>query len=91
MRFLTDASYIGSLNGYISDFENTFSFIPSAVGSSSLVYDYYWQYSESVRDYWRLVHFGLSATDGGKAGGFALIVYSAWSHDHASIAGRLAY
>lgn len=91
MRFLTDASYIGSLNGYISDFENTFSFIPSAVGSSSLVYDYYWQYSESVRDYWRLVSFGTTALYGGQAGSFALNVNSAWSNANATIAGRLSY
>lgn len=91
MRFLTNASYIGTSGGYISEFEETVGFIPSAVGSSSLVRDYYWQYSESGRDFWRVFLFGASAARGGSAGGFALYADNAWSHAGSSIAGRLAY
>jgi len=91
MRFLTNASYIGTTAGYISDFEETFGFIPSAVGSASLVHDYYWQYSKSSRDYWRVVLFGASADVGGQAGGFTLLVNNIWSAALPYIAGRLAY
>lgn len=91
MRFLTNASYIVTLGGYISDFEETIGFIPASVGNSSLVYDYYWQYSESGRNYWRVVRFGAVAPGGGAAGGFALTANNAWSHADAAIAGRLAY
>ncbi|MDA3835022.1 MAG: hypothetical protein PF495_16675 [Spirochaetales bacterium] len=91
MRFLTDASYIGTSAGYITDFENTFVFIPSAVGGSSLVYDYYYQYSESSRDYWRVPLVGGSATHGGQAGGFALGAYAAWSLGNSSFGARLCF
>ncbi len=91
MYYLCDASYIGSAAGYISDFENNFGFIPSAIGSSNLVYDYYYQYSESGRDYWRVPLVGGSVTAGGQAGGFALHVFTAWSYAGVAFAGRLAY
>lgn len=91
MRYLTDASYIGASYGYISDFEDTFGFIPSTIGSSNLVYDYYSQYIESGIDYWRVVLFGGRANYGGAAGGFALAVNPAWSAYDVYIGARLAY
>jgi hypothetical protein len=91
MKFLTNAPYIGSAAGYIADYENTSFFIPSGVGSSSLVYDYYYQYSESSRNYWRVVRFGGHAYAGSVAGGFALYAFDVWSHVAVAVAGRLAY
>jgi len=91
MFFLTDANYIGGNSGYIADLENTFGFIPSSIGSSSLISDHYYQYSESGRDYWRLVRFGRDANYGNVAGGFSLDVNSVWSTGATNITGRLTY
>lgn len=91
MKFLTNASYIGNVAGYISDFENTVGFIPSDIGSTSLVYDYYYQHSEAGRDYWRVPPVGGHANAGGAAGGFALIANGAWSYVSVIIGARLAY
>lgn len=91
MLFLCDASYIGSSAGYIADLEDTPFFIPASSGSSSLISDYYYQYSESGRNYWRLVRFGGSAVCGGGAGSFTLHVANVWSLDYVTIGARLAY
>ena len=87
---LCDASYIGENAGYITDLENTFGFIPQSTGSSSLISDYYWQYSEIDRDYWRLVLFGCHALFSGAAGGFTLYVSDVWTLDLANVSARLA-
>src|SRR5574344_1966804 len=79
MTLLTNASYIGALEGYQSAFENQFSFIPSKIGSSSIVGDYYWQYNRLETNTWRLVHFGSFAVGSGSAGGFALNANAGWS------------
>jgi hypothetical protein len=93
LTHLIDAPYIGSDAGYISDISNVLGFIPSAaMGSSSTkLCDYYYQYSQSARDYWRVVLFGGLAYHGGSAGGFALHAHSAWSRASVDIAGRLCF
>lgn len=93
MTYLCDASYIGTNGGYISNIENVIGFIPKTVGASSTTKlgDYYEQYSEASKNYWRVVLLGGDVADGGRAGGFALSVVSAWSFDVAYIGGRLAY
>jgi len=91
MQYLCDANYIGNNDGYIADFENIFGFIPASVGSSDLISDSYYQYSESGKNYWRLIRFGGHAINGNSAGGFALHVANAWLDYDARIAGRLAY
>lgn len=93
MQHLCDASYIGTTAGYISNIEEVTGFIPSAVGASSTtdLCDYYYQYSEVGRDYWRVVLAGSYATGGGKAGVLALNAANAWSHGAVLVAGRLCY
>ena len=93
LTHLVDAPYIGSDAGYISDIGNVLGFIPSAaLGSSSTqLCDYYYQYSQSTRDYWRVVLFGSDAVYGGPAGGFALYAINAWSDATVYIAGRLCF
>jgi len=93
MKHLCDASYIGADAGYISNIEEATGFIPSAVGASSTtdLCDYYYQYSQVGRDYWRVVLAGGHASDGGTAGVFSLYVRDAWSLDAVYIAGRLTY
>lgn len=93
MQHLADASYIGTNDGYISNIESVVGFIPSSVGASSTtkLTDYYYQYSESGRDYWRLPHVGGHAVYGGEAGVFSLTVSSAWSYDAAPVGSRLCF
>jgi hypothetical protein len=91
MTLLTNASYIGTNAGYVDNVENTYAFIPNSVGASNVVRDYYYQYSESGRDYWRLVLFGGNADVGGPAGGFTLSVYRGWTLAGALFGGRVAY
>jgi hypothetical protein len=91
MTLLTNASYIGALDGYQSAFENQYGFIPSKIGSSSIVGDYYAQYSEFARNYWRLVLFGSTAANGGTAGGFALHPNNGWTYASANISGRVCF
>jgi len=93
MKHLCDASYIGADAGYISNIEEATGFIPSAVGASSTtdLCDYYYQYSQVGRDYWRVVLAGYTAVAGGAAGVFALNGYTAWSNDAVNFAGRLCY
>ena len=91
MQHLCDASYIGTFGGYISNIENVIGFIPSAVGASSStkLCDYYWQYSEVSRNYWRLVMVGGKALYGVKGGVFALSVDGAWSDAGVNISSHL--
>jgi hypothetical protein len=91
MTLLTNASYIGTNAGYVDNVENVYGFIPKSIGSSNVVADYYYQYSESGRDYWRLVRFGGSAKDGGAAGGFTLYVSYSWATVTVYVGGRVAY
>lgn len=91
MQLLTNASYIGANEGYQSAFENQFAFIPSKVGSSSVVGDYYFQYNRLETNIWRLVLFGGAVDNGGAAGGFALRPLFVWSHAASYIGARLAY
>ena len=97
MQHLCDASYIGNggyVNGaYIGNLENVTGFIPSddGGGATSKVCDYYYQYSESGRDYWRVVRVGAAATYGSMAGVFALHVVGASSDDEADVGARLCF
>ena len=93
MSHICDASYIGANAGYIGNIENVIGFIPKTVGASSTtkLCDYYYQYSEAGRNYWRLVLVGGIAFYGVPAGGFSLYVSDAWSLDVASVGGRLCF
>lgn len=95
MRHLCDASYIGTNAGYITNIENTgFGFIPSAVsGGSSTTYltDYYYQYSESGRDYWRVFWVSDAAANGSRAGGLAVYVLNASTTAYVNASGRLCF
>ena len=95
LTHLCDATNIGAgLTGYISNIENVNGFIPSSIidgSSTKYLCDYYYQYSESGRDYWRVVLVGGHASHGGRAGVFALVVISAWSYGDLFFAGRLSY
>ena len=91
MTLLTNASYIGALDGYQSAFENQYGFIPSKIGSYSVVGDYYWQYNQVASNSWRLVRFGGSAGSGSRAGGFALGAHSGWENADAYIGGRVCF
>ena len=91
MTLLTNASYIGALDGYSSAFENQYGFIPSKIGSYSIVGDYYWQYNRIETNTWRLVHFGGSAYSGGPAGGFTLSADFGWTAADAHIGGRVCF
>lgn len=91
MTLLTKASYIGTNAGYQDNVENQFGFIPQSVGSISVVEDYYYQYSESGRDYWRLVPFGGRADFGGMAGGFTLTVTDRWASAYVTVGGRVCF
>ena len=90
---LCDASYIGDSADYIGNIEEAVGFIPSAGGGSSSteLCDYYWQYSESGRDYWRVPLVGGYAAYGGVAGAFALIVYFHWALDSSYVGARLCF
>jgi len=93
MQHLCNASYIGTSAGYIGNLENVTGFIPSATGGSETtkVCDYYYQYSESGRDYWRVVLVGAAADYGSRAGVVALAVYNASSKDSVDIGARLCF
>jgi len=93
MMHLCDASYIGASSGYISNLEDATGFIPSeATGSSTTkITDYYYQYSEVARDYWRVPLFGGNADCRVAAGGFLVDARNAWSNGHAAYAGRLCF
>ena len=92
MTHLCDADYIGSASGYIGDIKDVTGFIPSAGGSSTTkLCDYYWQYSESGRNYWRVPRVGGAANGGSAAGAFALTVNDRWAHDVANVGARLCY
>jgi len=87
------APYIGALAGYISDIQDMVGFLPkAAVGSSTTkLTDYYYQYSEDTRDYWRVVLVGGNSTDGVWGGAFSLYASNAWSYAHETFAGRLCF
>ena len=97
MTLLVNASYIGALEGYQSAFENQYGFIPSKIGSSSVVGDYYWQYDRVENNTWRLVRFGGSASDGGVpvggvwAGGFTLNAADGWPLAYIPFGGRVCF
>ena len=93
MQHLCDASYIGGNADYIGNLENVTGFIPSAGGGSATteICDYYYQYSEVGRDYWRVVLVGGHAYDGSTAGAFSLFVYRAFSSAHVSFSARLCF
>ena len=93
MLHLCNASYIGTNAGYIGNIEEATGFIPSDDGGSSStdLCDYYYQYSESGRDYWRVVLVGGTATSGGLAGAFFVSAHSTWSTAYTYIGGRLCF
>ena len=93
MKHLCDASYIGTNADYIGNIENVTGFIPSAGGGAATeeICDYYYQYSASDRDYWRVGYAGGNASYGVTAGVFTLNASTAWSDGHVTIAGRLSY
>jgi len=64
MQHLCDAPYIGAAADYIGNIVNVTGFIPSAGGGTATeeICDYYYQYSEVGRDYWRVVRVGGGAT-----------------------------
>lgn len=93
MTHLCDASYIGTLAGYIGNLEEAVGFIPSDDGGSSTtkVCDYYYQYSEAARNYWRVPLVGGYASYGSKAGAFALYALFAWTVGDAYFGARLCF
>jgi len=94
MKHLVDATNIGDgLAGYTSNIENVIGFIPSAIGASSTtkITDYYYQYSEVGRDYWRVFLFGGASASSVTAGGFGVYASDPWSGSGVSIAGRLCF
>lgn len=91
MTLLVNASYIGAIEGYMSSFENQFSFVPSKIGTSSVVGDYYWQNNRSISNFWRLYRFGGSSTAGTFSGMFALHEGSEYFFTDSFIGARLAY
>jgi len=93
MQHLCDAPYIGAASDYIGNIVNVTGFIPSAGGGTATeeICDYYYQYSEVGRDYWRVVLVGGVANAGGRAGVFSLAAIDAWSHAHVGFGGRLSY
>jgi len=93
MQHLCDAPYIGAASDYIGNIVNVTGFIPSAGGGTATeeICDYYYQYSEVGRDYWRVVLVGGSAYGGGVAGVFSLSAYGAWSIGDVAYGGRLCF
>ena len=93
MQHLCDAPYIGAASDYIGNIVNVTGFIPSAGGGTATeeICDYYYQYSEVGRDYWRVVLVGGGAFYGGEAGVFSLDAYGAWSDGRVAYGGRLCF
>jgi len=93
MQHLCDASYIGTNAEYIGNLENVTGFIPSDDGGSATtkITDYYYQYSEVDRDYWRVVLVGMNASSGSEAGVFSLYVNAISSNDGVTVGARLCY
>jgi predicted heme/steroid binding protein len=93
LKKLVDAPYIGASAGYVGNIEDNLFFIPNDITGSSTIKltDYYYQYSEVGRDFWRVLLFGGLATDGGGAGAFALDANNVWSGDYVAVAGRLCF
>lgn len=91
MTLLTNASYIGALQGDITGFENQYGFIPSKVGSTTIVNDLYYQYVSSLNNYWRLVRIGGSATISNIAGVYMLLAHVSYAQNTSDIGARLAY
>ena len=89
MTHLCDADYIGGNAGYIDNIKEAVGFIPKSVGASTKLYDYYYQYSESGKDYWRVPLVGGYANNGSSAGAFSLDVLDAWTLVHAGVGARL--
>ena len=93
-RLLTNASYIGAAAGYSSNIEDAIGFIPSRItggSNTAFITDYYYQYSEAGRDYWRVPLSGGISSGGSAAGGFALGVFAVWSVTDVAVSARLAY
>jgi hypothetical protein len=89
----TNYNAIGSAmvatDGYVTNCQNeTFAFLPSAVGGSSSTYwaDYYYQSTG-----WRVALFGGAADNGASAGGFFWALAYASSLAYRSIGARLAF
>jgi len=93
MQHLCDAPYIGAASDYIGNIVNVTGFIPSAGGGTATeeICDYYYQYSEVGRNYWRVVLVGGDAYAGGAAGVFSLFAASAWSAGRVYYGGRLCF
>jgi len=93
MKHICDATYIGVSSDYAANIENVVGFIPSTVGASSTtkLTDYYYQYSEVGRDYWRVFRVGGYVDGGGSAGAFSVDARYAWSYASARIGGRLCF
>jgi len=93
MQHLCDAPYIGAASDYIGNIVNVTGFIPSAGGGTATeeICDYYYQYSEVGRNYWRVVLVGGLAYYGGQAGVFSLDAADAWSSDGVDYGGRLCF
>ena len=93
MKHLCDAQYIGANDGYIKNINNVTGFIPSESGASSTTYltDYYYQYSESDRDYWRVVLIGRDANYGSTVGGFTLAALYASLYAASNVSARLTF
>jgi len=93
LTLIGNSSYIGTSAGYITDIEDVeFGFIPKSVSGGSAttkLCDYYYQYSEAARNYWRVARVGGSATAGVAAGVFALAVTNVWSDVPVYLAARL--
>jgi len=93
MKHICDATYIGASSGYAANIENVVGFIPSTVGaiSTTKLTDYYYQYSEVGRDYWRVFLVGGFAYHGGQAGAFTGYAFYTWSRAAAYVGGRLCF
>lgn len=91
MTLLVNASYIGALEGNQSAFENQYGFIPSKIGSSSIVGDYYLQYDRVETNTWRVVRFGGCASNGSRAGSFALNADVSWTNANVAVGGRVCF
>ena len=87
------APYIGALGGYISDIQDMVGFLPKAAVASSTtkLTDYYYQYSEATKDYWRVVLVGGTSVGGVQGGSFCVSSDAVWSSAHGDACGRLCF
>jgi len=93
MTKLCEATYIGADAGYIDAIMNVTGFIPGSASGSSSTYlcDYYYQYSQSGRDYFRLVLVGGDSAKGVRAGAFALAAHYAFSDAYVDFGARVCF